>query len=327
MAPPEISVIIVNYGTAGLAIDAVQSVRGRSHGGRSVDIHLVDNASPGNDAPALSRAHADLGWGDGVTLHLEDVNHGFGRANNLVMSRLAQKPHPPDKVFLLNPDARLESEALAILADFLDQRPEAACAGPSIAGSDGKPASAAFRFPSLASEFSDSLAFGPVAGCFRNYTVPLAPVLATQRVAWVSGAAVMLRWSALSGVKGFDPDFFLYFEEVDLMKRLGRQGWETWHVAEARVSHIEGAATTAGDEPAVRQRPDYWYDSWLTYHLKNHGRLATCLSASARLIGWSANRAISAARRRPPAAPPGYVGGLSRRVLRPLVGLPARDPS
>jgi N-acetylglucosaminyl-diphospho-decaprenol L-rhamnosyltransferase len=44
---PEIAVIIVNYGTPDLAIEAVESVRARLHGGRRVEVHLVDNASPG----------------------------------------------------------------------------------------------------------------------------------------------------------------------------------------------------------------------------------------------------------------------------------------
>ena len=53
MSSPEISVIIVNYGTAALTIAAVESVLARRHGGRRVDIHVVDNASPGDDAARL----------------------------------------------------------------------------------------------------------------------------------------------------------------------------------------------------------------------------------------------------------------------------------
>lgn len=115
----EIAVIVVNYGTAALAAGAVESVLGRDHGGRTVEVHLLDNASPGNDAETLAATAESRGWGPRVTLHFEAVNHGFGRGNNLVLTRLASRPNPPDKVFLLNPDARLENEALAVLAETL----------------------------------------------------------------------------------------------------------------------------------------------------------------------------------------------------------------
>lgn len=326
MPPPEISVIIVNYGTADLTIAAVESVRARHHGGREVDIHVVDNASPGEDAELLRVAHAERGWGERVTLYPERVNHGFGRGNNLVLHALATRHSVPSKVFLLNPDAQLDNEALDILAAFLDSHPAAGCVGAGITNPDGRLATAAFRFPTAISEFSDSLAFGPVARLFQRHTVPLAPDLPTQRVNWVSGAAAMLRWEAVWQCHGFDPRFFLYFEEVDLMRQLARHGWETWYVPEARVCHIEGAATNVkGGKVPSRPNPDYWYDSWLTYHLKAHGPWGARLCAAARLLGWSANRAISFVRRRPTAAPPSYLDGFARRILRPLAGLPAKD--
>jgi GT2 family glycosyltransferase len=136
----------------------------------------------------------------------------------------------------------------------------------------------------------------------------------------------MLRWEAVWQCRGFDPRYFLYFEEVDLMRQLAGHGWETWYVPEARICHIEGAATDVKSGRAQRRpQPDYWYDSWLTYHLKAHGPWGARLCAAARLMGWSANRAITFVRRRPTLAPQRYLDGFMRRVLRPLAGLPAKD--
>jgi N-acetylglucosaminyl-diphospho-decaprenol L-rhamnosyltransferase len=135
------------------------------------------------------------------------------------------------------------NEVIAILADFLDAHPAAACAGAQISDPDGTLATAAFRFPSLISEFSDTLAFGPVARLCARWTVPMSPVLDTMRVDWVSGAAVMFRYDPLMAAGGFDPTFFLYFDEVDLMRRLTAAGGEVWHVSEAHVLHAEGVAT------------------------------------------------------------------------------------
>lgn len=322
----DVAVIIVNYRTAELAIAAVDSVLARHHGERAVEVHVVDNASPGGDAERLRAAHGERNWAGRVTLYPEAVNHGFGRGNNVVLQALAARSRPPGKVFLLNPDARLDNEALDILASFIDRHPAAGCAGAAVIDEHGQPATAAFRFPSIVSEFSDSLAFGPVARLLRRHSVPLSPDTPMQRVHWVTGAAAMFRWEAIWQCGGFDPRFFLYFEEVDLMRQLARHGWETWHVPSARVQHVEGAATKLKGGRALRRpNPDYWYDSWLAYHLKAHGLWGARLSAAARLSGWSANRAISFLFRRPTAAPQSYLDGFTRRILRPLAGLPAKD--
>ena len=59
----------------------------------SVEVHLVDNASPGNDADVLRQTAPR--WGDAVTLHLETTNHGFGRVNKVVLKKIAQHPDRP----------------------------------------------------------------------------------------------------------------------------------------------------------------------------------------------------------------------------------------
>ncbi len=118
---PGISVIVVNYGTADLAIAAVESVLASAVAGYRVDVHLVDNASPGGDAAQLAEAARARGWGARVTLYPETTNHGFGRGNNLVLRALAARPVPPRYVFLLNPDAQLQNDVIPILADYLEE--------------------------------------------------------------------------------------------------------------------------------------------------------------------------------------------------------------
>ena len=141
----DVSVIIVNYGTAVLALEAVASVL--DQGNRLREVHLVDNASPGNDAEMMAQAIAERGWGGRVRLHAERTNHGFGRGNNLVLEQLANQATPPDKVFLLNPDARLDNAAIDILATFLDAHARVGAAGARIEKPGQVPVTAAFRFP------------------------------------------------------------------------------------------------------------------------------------------------------------------------------------
>jgi GT2 family glycosyltransferase/serine acetyltransferase len=315
-----VAVIIVNYGTPDLAITAVESVLARGHGGRSVEVHLVDNASPGDDAARLTEVHAERDWKDRVTLWLETTNHGFGRGNNLVLKSLAARKAPPTYAFLLNPDARIENEAIATLASFLDDAPRVAAVGAGISHADGRPAVAAFRFPGILSEIEKSVNFGPVSWLLRSYCAALPPDWRAGPVDWVSGAAVMFRLSALREVGFFDPVFFLYFEEVDLMRRLADSGWEVQYRPEARVSHAEGSSTQI---VVQKRRPAYLYRSWRRYFSKQgHGyALIVALSLNvASAVGLAIARTLN----RPAQVPEHFFRDHMHFVLAPLLGV-SRD--
>ncbi|ARE42527.1 Glycosyl transferase, group 2 family protein (plasmid) [Rhodovulum sp. P5] len=297
----DISVVVVNYGTAELTIAAVESVLTRSHGGRRVDVHLVDNASPNGDGARLAAAMTRPGWAGRVHFYPETVNHGFGRGNNLVFRRLAAQPVPPRHVFLLNPDARLDNEAIAILADTLEANPQAGFAGAAVERPDSGAATAAFRFPSLLSEFSHHLAFGPVAKLFARWRVPLPPDHPEGQVDWLVGAAVMARLDVLKQIDFFDPAFFLYYDEVDLMQRARDAGWTSLYVPRARVHHAEGAATgVRSGESFRKRRPAYWYRSWGWYFRRHHGRAGALAILAATLTGTVLNQIQRRLRRLPP---------------------------
>ncbi len=183
---------------------------------------------------------------------------------------------------------------------------------------------AAFRFPSLIATFAGALAFGPVSRLCARWQVPLDPGLPTGRVDWVSGAAVMLRLTALQQAGCFDPAYFLYYEEVDLMRQMTARGWQTWYHPEALVIHAEGAATGVQSGRAGRRRlPAYWYHSWQYYLRKNHGRAAALLACLLWGLGAALNHAIARARGREPAAPLRLFPDLWTHAARPLLGLKA----
>ena len=79
----------------------------------------------------------------------------------------------------------------------------------------------------------------------------------------------MVRREVLDAVGPLDEGFFLYFEEVDFCRRAHRAGWSCWLVADARVMHIEGAAT--GIKAARRRLPAYWFASRRRFFVKAYG--------------------------------------------------------
>ncbi len=313
----DISVIIVNYNTAELAIAAAESVLERDHGGRQVEIYLVDNASQGDDAARLSDRFAEE---PRVRLLLEQENHGFGRGNNLVLEALADRPDPPEYVFFLNPDAALINDAIDILVTAIETRPQTAAAGPALFWDDGSEGVAAFRFPGLISEFVEGATLSLFKPLQARHSVALGVGLRAQPVDWVSGAALIVRFDVLREVGFFDPGFFLYYEEVDLLARLADAGWACWHVPEARIQHIAGSSTgltRRDDKP--KSMPGYWYDSWRLFFVNRHGRLGATVIALARLGGWSINWLASMIRLRRPDAPKRFAREFLSHVLGPLI--------
>ena len=224
-------------------------------------------------------------------------------------------------VFLLNPDARIEGEAIAILADRMERDPRAAVAGCRITRPSGEPAiSAGFRYPSLGAEFVNAVSFGPLSRLFPNLGITFPEGDDDARVDWVSGAAFMARLDALREVDNFDPAYFLYFEEIDLMLRLRRKGWDILFVPGAEVRHVSGAATgVTGDRPGRRPLPGYWYESWRLYFSRNHGRAYAVGCGLARMAGSGLNRAIGGLRRRDSTLPEAFFRDFARHAVRPLL--------
>jgi N-acetylglucosaminyl-diphospho-decaprenol L-rhamnosyltransferase len=65
---------------------------------------------------------------------------------------------------------------------------------------------------------------------------------------WLSGSCLLMRREAFDSVDGFDPRYFMYFEDVDLGDRLGRAGWQNVYVPTAEVVHIQGHSTASASD-------------------------------------------------------------------------------
>lgn len=312
-----IAVLIVNYGTADLAIRAVNSVLSQSHRNYAVELHLVDNASPNGDAARLAATHAVENWGSRVTLWPEETNHGFARGNNIVLHALAEQPTPPEYVFLLNPDAWIEGEAIAALADLMQEKPSAGAVGGGNFNADGVRDTAAFRFPNVLGELERTVNFGPVSRLLNKFRVPLPPEHPAGQVDWVSGASVMFRFTALRKVRFFNPGFFLYYEEVDLMRRLKAAGWEVHYFPEARILHVGQAATGVSEQD---RQPAYLYRSWRRY-FSHSGRPYALVAATSIVIGSFIGVIISRVLRRPGQVPVRFFRDHWHYVASPLLGL------
>jgi len=219
-------VVIVHYSTPDLLRRCLEALTGMASAALG-QVVVVDNASPGRDVEEMR------GVFPGVAFQLNDRNLGFAAACNQGICRTAS-PY----CLLLNPDAVLDGEALGALERCLAELPEAGAAAPRLINSDGSLQWSCRRFPTLRAVLVrgarlEELWPGPVdAYLMRDWDHGhRAPV------DWALGACLLLRRVAVEQVGLLDEDYFLYYEDTDLCRRLGLAGWPVYYEPAAVVQH------------------------------------------------------------------------------------------
>lgn len=227
-----VSVVVVNYNTR----DELRACLGSlSHG---YPVVVVDNASTDGSAEMVRR--------EAPHVHLLEAprNLGYGGGANLGISATDS-----EYVLLLNSDTLVPEGAVERLCACLSSQPRAAVSGPRLLFLDGRLQVSCFPFPGTLAWLIENKPLSAVAKrlpWLRRSAISLSPPAASAPVPWVLGAALLLRRTALDQVGGFDQNFFMYYEEVDLCRRLARAGWSTWFVPEAEIVHVGGASTSKG---------------------------------------------------------------------------------
>lgn len=278
--PPDTVAVIVSYNVAPLLHECLASIAEAAEaGGITVHVVVIDNASSDHSVE-VARANRN------TTVVANTRNVGFGLACNqgIAIARAIGSEH----VLFLNPDARLAPDALAALRNALETSPRHAIAGPDLRFPDGRPQPSRRRFPNLATLLVESTPLqwrgGGIDGSagwpliepvIRRYQcADLADVPGT--VDWISGACLLTRVTALAAVGGFDPAFFLYFEETDLAHRLRKSGWTCTYTPEARVFHHRSQSA----DQNIGARDRHYYASKMTYAARTLGTpLATLVRA------------------------------------------------
>lgn len=282
----DVAAVIVNYRTADLVLGNLAELAEQCAAGRRAEIFIVENCSPTHDAAILREALGHARFSCPVQLIESAVNGGFGAGNNIVLKRVLAAEQSPDFILFINPDARLRAGALDALLKVMDDNPRCGFAGPSIFDANGRPAASAFRRFSILSEFEQTARTAVFSALLWSIRVPMPPQATCVPVDWVSGAVFLARSAALREIGLFDEKFFLYFEEVDLMMRGRRLGWETWHMPAAEAEHLEGQSDPDhGQIDRVRHPSEHWYRSRTHYFRKTHGAFYAALADGARLAG------------------------------------------
>jgi GT2 family glycosyltransferase len=209
---PRVGIVVVTFNSKEEIGGCVSSAAMQK--GVVSEIIVVDNAS-GDGTPELVR---------GLPCQLIEPgeNLGFGRACNLGARQTAG-----DYLFFLNPDARFEhQDSLYTAIRCLELHPTWGMAGVRIlsnAGTEVDPPRT--DYPGERSLHSP---WGKLPGT----------------IAWVLGAGMLFRRDVFEQLGGFDPDFFLYAEEIDLCLRTRKAGFEIGFIRESAITHVGGTSVS-----------------------------------------------------------------------------------
>ena len=252
----DVSIIMVNYNTFALTKAAIESVFEKTDD-IVYELILVDNNSPDGSGLLLKDY-----FGEKIVYVQSDENIGFGRANNLGIKQAKGR-----NIFLLNSDTILLNNAVKILSDYLDANPKVGICGGNLYDENGCFTNSFGRYlPSILMELNN-LFGGLIFKIFYGKNAYTNRTIKPLRVACISGADMMLRASILNIVGGFDPDFFMYYEETELTYRIKKLGFSIYSVPRAQIIHLESRSFSDNYKKAKM-----YLDSHKLYYKKTHGR-------------------------------------------------------
>ena len=231
----DLSIIIVNYNVKEFLLNMLDSVQ-KATKTISAEIIVVDNASDDGSVESIKEKFPS------VKLIVNEKNVGFGAANNIAML------HASGKYFLLiNPDTIVREDTFTKMISFFEQNPEAGIAGCKVLNADGSLQLACRRgFPGPWTSFTKVMGLStlfPKSRLFARYNLTYLDENKTYEVDAVSGAFMMLRKEVYDKIGGFDQEFFMYGEDLDLCYRTQQAGYKVFYVHSTEIIHYKGEST------------------------------------------------------------------------------------
>ena len=236
---PEVSVVIVSYRCAGHLGRCLESLR-RNADTVDLEVIVVDNASSDGTAE-VARAHPH------VQVIEQASNEGFSRAANLGMARARGRA-----VLVLNPDTVVGDDVLRACVHALWADERIGVISPRIIDGEGNLDPRCHRsFPTAWSALCFATGLDRVLPwrSAQAYTMRYLPDDHEADVDAISGAFMLMRADALHQVGGFDQQFFMYAEDIDLCMRFRAAGWRVVYWPGAKVTHVGGGSNERGRRP------------------------------------------------------------------------------
>lgn len=254
-----LSVVIVNYNVKFFLEQCLLSVL-KATKNIECEIIVVDNHSSDGSKDFFAGRFPE------VQFIWKNENVGFARANNeaIKMSRGAY-------LLILNPDTIIPEDSLQHCIEFIKTKNNQCALGIKMIDGSGNflreskrafpdPITALFKLIGLARLF-------PHSKIFARYHLGHLDKNKNHEVDVLAGAFLMLPRNILEEVKGFDEDYFMYGEDVDLSFRIQKAGFKNYYFSESTILHFKGESTKKGSLNYVRM----FYAAMSIFARKHYG--------------------------------------------------------
>lgn len=232
----DVSIIIVNYNTCRLTINAIDSVK-RSMTKYRYEVILVDNHSTDHSVKSIKAKHQD------IKLIENDQNVGFAVANNQAMKMATGR-----YILLLNSDTEIRPDTLEVMLEYMDQRPNIGASGCKVLLPNGNLDKACRRgFPTPSASFYYLFGLSkrfPNNPKFTQYHLEHLSHEKEHPVDSLVGAFMLVRRKAIDEVGLLDENFFMYGEDIDWCYRIKQAGWDIYYYPETSIIHYKGASSS-----------------------------------------------------------------------------------
>jgi hypothetical protein len=231
----DLSIIIVNYNVKEFLQNLLDSLK-KAAQDFSHEIIVVDNASDDGSIEVIEERYSS------IKLIKNQKNIGFGKANNQAL-KIANGKY----LLLINPDTIVKENTFHKLIKFLESANDAGIVGCKVLNPDGTLQLACRRgFPGPWTSFTKITGLSrlfPKSKIFARYHLTYLNENETYEVDAISGAFMFIRRSVYEKIGGFDPDFFMYGEDLDLCYRCQKAGFKVYYFHETEIIHYKGEST------------------------------------------------------------------------------------
>lgn len=273
----DVSVIIVNYNVKELLGNCINSVLSSS-GKLNLEIIVVDNNSFDGSAEYINQKFNNV---SSVRLIESRVNLGFAKANNLAAKSASGK-----YLLILNPDTVVQEDTIEKTVRFYENDPFTGAVSCKLVLPNGKldlacrrsfptPSASVYRILGLSKIF-------PRSKAFARYNLTYLDENETYEVEAICGAFMLIRRDIYEQVCGFDEDYFMYGEDLDLCFRIKSAGYKIFYFSGTSTIHFKGESTRKSSISYVNN----FYGAMRIFVHKNLKKKSVPLNLLIRLLIW-----------------------------------------
>ncbi|MCZ0756858.1 glycosyltransferase family 2 protein [Anoxybacillus sp. J5B_2022] len=256
----DISIIIVNYNTPKLTVEAIESIL-KSKTKYSYEIIVVDNHSSDDSVRILK------GKFPNIVVIENKQNVGFSKANNQAI-KLSKGRY----ILLLNSDTIVKEDTIEKMIEFMDKSKKVGASGCEVVLPNGELDRACHRgFPTPEASFYYLVGLArlfPRSRRFNQYHLGYMNLNEPHPIDCLVGAFMMVRREVIEQVGLLDEEFFMYGEDIDWCYRIKQAGWEIYYCPFTSIIHYKGASSKKKPFKIVYE----FHRAMFLFHKKHYAR-------------------------------------------------------